>query len=152
MPDCEFHIFANELNPIGFVPDSFNYYLNLPASRSSKYDVYLYLCGGGKPKYLGDDFSFKVKLVDTNAAQIFDIEDKFDHTLIQCEHYEQFYAQHEKWIRTFPDIQVTIPGRLKPVAGLPEKYLLTVFNPFSKIQKGQETLYRLAPLSKWPIV
>ncbi len=152
MPDCEFHIFANELNPAGFVPERYNYYLNLPASHRADYDVYLYFCGGGKPPYLGDQYSFKVKLVDTNAAQIFDIEDKFDHTLVQCEHYAQFCVQHEKVIHTFPDIDITIPKQLKPVAGLPEKFLLTVFNPFSKVQKGQEVLYRLAPSSKWPIV
>jgi glycosyltransferase involved in cell wall biosynthesis len=152
MPDCEWHILADEMRVTGFVPRCWNHYINLKPSRTRDYDAYLYFCGGGRPPDMGSRYRFKTRLIDTNAARIFDIEDHFDHVLIQSEIWPNFSANENKIVRAFPDVRTTLPKRRKAVSGLPERYLITVFNPFSKAQKGQEVLFRQAPSSKLPIV
>ena len=52
----------------------------------------------------------------------------------------------------FPEIAATIPQRLEPVPGLPEEFLLTVFNPFVAAQKRQDLLQQAATVSRLPIV
>lgn len=152
MPDAEFHVMAGEVRFTGFYPETFNYYVNHRPDRNRTYDVYLYFCGGGRPKYLGNDYEFHTRVVDTNAARIHDIEHLFDHVLIQSTIWQNFTAQEEKCMLAFPDVHQTIPRTRSPVEGLPDKYLLTVFNPFSKTQKGQSVLFEHAPQSSLPIV
>lgn len=152
MPDCEWHILANEVRASGFVPRRWNHYVNVRPPKNRIYDVYLYFCGGGRPTDLGNQYNFRKRLIDTNAARIFDIEDRYDHVLVQSEIWPNFSAQESKIVRAFPDVRETLPKGRKVVSGLPKQYLVTVFNPFSKTQKGQEVLFHLARVSKLPIV
>lgn len=152
MPDVEFHIMADEVRFAGFYPKTQNFYVNHRLSKSKIYDFYLYFCGGGRPLYLGEKFSFYKRVVDTNAARIHDIEHLFDHVLVQSRIWENFTSVAEKVVLAFPDVHKTIPKGRSPVDGLPERYLLTVFNPFSNAQKGQHLLFENAPNSRLPIV
>src|SRR6266850_496079 len=152
MRDCEFLVFASEVKSRGFVPRSWNYRLNIPILRRGSFDVYLYFCGGGKPKYLGDTHSFKARVVDTNASDIRDIEDRFDCILVQAEDYDRYTTRHDKCVVAFPEIASTIPEHLEPVADLPDTYVLTVFNPFVASQKSQDLLVKAAEVSRLPIV
>lgn len=152
MPDCEFLIMADDIRLNGFVPKSYNHYVALTPKKNCIYDVYLYFCGGGKPHYLGDKYKFKIRAIDTNAAQIFDIEHLFDYVLIQSEIWSRFSSDASKIVYAFPEVRSTLPKRRTPVPGLPGRFLLTVFNPFAKAQKGQEVLFSIAPHSALPIV
>lgn len=152
MPDAEFYILADEVRFVGFYPKTYNYYVNKTPSCKIVYDAYLYFCGGGRPKYIGKKFQFKKRIVDTNAARIYDIENDFDHVLIQSTAWQSFTQAKEKCELAFPVVKQTIPSGRVPIENLPEKYLITVFNPFSKAQKGQEILHALAPNSRLPIV
>lgn len=152
MPDCEFLVYADDLKVRGFIPKTWNFRLNVIAKPGTSFDAYLYFCGGGKPEYLGDKYSFKVKVVDTNAVPIFDIEDFFDVILVQAQDYAQWCSQHSKCVVAFPEIQATIPKRLAPINDLPQNYILTVFNPFSNSQKKPELLIEMARRSKFPVV
>ncbi len=151
MPDFEFYIFARELRIGGFLPKTSNYYLNIPPLITKKFSLYFYFCGGGKPDYIGDKYTFQMKMIVTNAANIRDIESKFDYIAIQSENFDKFCDQHEKCIRAFPNVPITLPSELDKVS-LPEKYLVTVFNPFSAKQKGNDLLYKAADNSALPIV
>lgn len=152
MPDTEFHVMADEVRFNGFYPKTFNYYVNHCPSRKRCYDVYLYFCGGGRPEYLGTKYRFTTRVVDTNAARIYDIEHFFDHVLIQSSIWQNFTSDEKKCVLAFPDVDQTIPKKRSPIEGLPERYLLTVFNPFSKAQKGQDLLFKYAPQSNLPVV
>lgn len=152
MPDCEFFIMADDIRLNGFVPKAYNHYVGLPPKKNRIYDVYLYFCGGGRPRYLGDKYQFKIRTIDTNAARIVDIEHLFDYVLIQSEIWDKFSSDEHKCVHAFPEVRPTLPKRRIPVPDLPERYLLTVFNPFAKSQKGQEVLFNTAPESALPIV
>lgn len=152
MPDAEFHVMADEVRFNGFYPETLNYYVNHPPARSRGYDAYLYFCGGGRPEFLGNTYRFSTRIVDTNAAHIHDIEHLFDHVLIQSPIWGNFTSDERKCVLAFPDVHQAMPRKRSPVEGLPERYLLTVFNPFSEAQKGQNLLYEHAPKSSTPIV
>ena len=152
MPDCEFLVYADDVKARGFIPKTWNFRLNVNAKPNTSYDVYLYFCGGGKPKYLGGNYTFRTKIVDTNASTIFDIEDLFDVILVQAQDYSRWCTQHSKCVVAFPEIQGTIPKRLIPINDLPQNYILTVFNPFVSAQKNPELLIKMASRSKLPVV
>lgn len=152
MPDIEFYVMADDIRFTGFYPKTYNYYVNCHPSKKISYEVYLYFCGGGRPEYLGSKYSFRTRVVDTNAAAIFDIQHLFDHVLIQSTIWQKFTSDKEKCLLAFPDVHQTIPEQLTPVPNLPERFLLTVFNPFSKAQKGQSVLFTSASASHLPIV
>jgi glycosyltransferase involved in cell wall biosynthesis len=152
MPNARFHIEAGQALSKGFVPKTFNWYVNLPFSRSRSYDAAIVFCGGGIPDDLLEDIDVAVRFVDTNATPIIGIEDKFDYILVQTLDMDRFTDRRDKFLTTFPDPRFGFPKEVRTVDGLPEKYLLTVFNPFSKAQKRQDWLQRLAPKSNLPIV
>lgn len=151
MPDCAFDIRAREIKGVGFTPLTSNYTVNWPVSQGTRYDLYLYYAGGGKPAFEGDRYHFRKKIIDTNGADIRSIEHLFDHISIQTGNYGKYCNQHHKCIPMFPDVPASFPVRRKAVA-LPERYFLTVFNPFSNELKGNEALYRTAEAAAMPIV
>ncbi len=151
MNDSVFHIHADNIKAEGFVPKTNNYYLNLPTPRNIKYDIYYYFAGGGYAEYLGDTYSFKHKIINTNARNITTEEEKFDHIIHQCDDFGKFFKQHEKHLFTFPDVKITLPKSRQKVE-LPERYYLTVFNPFSGNQKGYARFVKAADFARHPIV
>ncbi len=151
MPDCFFHVRARDLRLAGFTPDSSNYVVNMAFGDGRAYDLYLYFAGGGKPPLEFGNHTFSASLLDTNGANVQDIEDRFDQIAIQTGHYDKYCSQHHKCVLAFPDVPATFPRRRVPV-NLPSRYFLTVFNPFSDALKGHEALYRAADAAAWPIV
>lgn len=151
MHDSVFYIHADNIKAEGFVPKTNNYYLNLPIPSNIKYDIYYYFAGGGYAEYLGDTYSFKKKIINTNARNIVNEEDKFDHIIHQCDDFGKFFKQHEKHLFTFPDVKITLPKSRQKVE-LPERYYLTVFNPFSGNQKGYDRFAKAADFAKHPII
>ncbi|MCP5190679.1 MAG: glycosyltransferase [Pseudomonadales bacterium] len=149
MPDTLFYIHAREVRTGGFVPRTHNFLLNwLPAS-GVPLDLYVYLAGGGRPVYLGDRYAFTASIVDTCGADIRDIEDKFDWVAIQSDNASRYSSREEKWMPAFP--RVILPAGREPV-DLPEKYFLTVFNPYSDKLKGGDVVFRAAEHAAMPIV
>lgn len=151
MPDALFHIHAREVRTEGFVPRTHNFLLNWLPRRSSRLDLYVYFPGGGKPPYLGDDFAFRSSIIDTCGADIRDIEDRFEWVAIQTGNAERYSQRPEKWILAFPSMRLTFPAGRKPV-DLPEKYFVTVFNPYSDKLKGGDVVFRAAEHAAVPIV
>lgn len=150
MPESQFFVFSENINSDGFIPNTWNYWLNLPLPRK-EFDLYFYCAGGGRAKLFDDKAIFNKKVVNTNASRITDIEDRFDHVVIQSENYPDFISQYDKRVLAFPDVISTFPSSRKPVV-LPDKYILTIFNPFSKHQKNYDTFINSADYSKYPIV
>ncbi|WP_160167671.1 glycosyltransferase [Methylomonas sp. MK1] len=151
MNDSVFYIFSENINSEGFTPKSYNYYLKPLFITNKKFDAYYYFAGGGHAMYHGDSYDFKVKIINTNARNISSIENKFDYIIHQCTDFPRFFNNHDKHIFTFPDVRATFPKDRTPIE-LPEKYFITVFNPFSSKQKGYDIFLKAAELTKYPIV
>lgn len=151
MPDCLFHIRARDLRIAGFTPVTFNFAVNWPLPAGRRFDLYLYFAGGGKPPLEFDRHQFSRSLLETNGADVRAIEGRFDHIAIQTGNFAKYCSQHDKCILAFPDVPATFPGGREPVE-LPERFFLTVFNPFSDALKGNEALYRAADAAAMPIV
>lgn len=151
MPDALFHIHAREVRTEGFVPRTHNFLLNWLPRRGSHLDLYVYFPGGGKPSYLGDNYTFRTSIIDTCGADIRDIEDRFDWVAIQTGNAERYSQRPEKWIFAFPSMRLTFPATRKPV-DLPPRYFVTVFNPYSDKLKGGDVVFRAADHAAAPIV
>jgi hypothetical protein len=149
MPDTLFYIHAREVRTEGFVPRTRNFLLNWLPAPGVQLDLYVYLAGGGRPAYLGGRYAFTASIVDTCGADIQDIESKFDWIAIQSGNASRYSGREEKWIPAFP--RVSLPAGRKPI-DLPEKYFLTVFNPYSDKLKGGDVVFRAAEHSAMPIV
>lgn len=151
MPDALFYVHAREVRTEGFVPRTRNYLLNwLPASGTSL-DLYVYFAGGGRPPYLGDAYRFATSIIDTCGADIRDIEDKFDWVAIQTGNAARYSKREDKWVLAFPTMRLTFPAGRKPVE-LPDRYFVTVFNPYSDKLKGGDVVFRAAAHAAVPIV
>lgn len=151
MDECLFFIQADNINCGGFVPATYNYYLNLPIPTKRLYDLYYYYAGGGHAKYLGSEYNFKAKVINTNTNNIRPLEQHFDHILIMSENYADFCNQHNKRLLAFPEVKLTFPKHEKTIK-IPDVYYITVFNPFSGKQKGYELFLKAADNSCHPIV
>lgn len=149
MPDALFYVHAREVRTEGFVPRTRNFLLNWLPAPGVPLDLYVYLAGGGRPAYLGDRYAFAASIVDTCGADIRDIEERFDWVAIQSGNASRYSGREEKWIPAFP--RVTLPAGREPV-NLPEKYFLTVFNPYSDKLKGGDVVFRAAEHAAMPIV
>jgi len=151
MPDALFHVQARETRTEGFLPRSRNYLLNWLPAKGTHLDLYVYFAGGGRPPYLGDQYDFSTSIVDTCGADIRDIEDRFDWVAIQTGNAGRYARQESKWVLAFPSMRLTFPAGRRPVA-LPEKYFVTVFNPYSDKLKGGDVVFRAAEHAAVPIV
>lgn len=151
MPDAAFDIKARQLKPVGFIPDTRNYTLNCCSRHGDAYDLYVYFAGGGRPELELDNFTFRKKLIYTNGADIRDIEQQFDHIAIQTPNYRRYCNSDGKTVLVFPPIRPLFPETRKAI-DLPEKYFLTVFNPFSEEFKGNDLILRMAEAAVYPIV
>jgi glycosyltransferase involved in cell wall biosynthesis len=151
MPDTLFYIHAREVRTEGFVPRTRNYLLNWLPPSGTHLDLYVYFAGGGRPTYLGDLYTFATSIIDTCGADIRDIEDKFDWVAIQTGNAGRYAQREDKWVLAFPSMRLTFPAGRKPV-DLPEKYFVTVFNPYSDKLKGGDVVFRAADHAAVPIV
>jgi len=151
MPDCLFYVHAREVRTEGFLPTTRNYLLNWLPPVGASLDLYVYFAGGGRPTYLGDTYRFATSIIDTCGADIRDIEAKFDWVAIQTGNAARYSKREEKWVLAFPTMRLTFPVGRKPV-DLPEKYFVTVFNPYSDKLKGGDVVFRAAEHATVPIV
>lgn len=151
MPDTLFYVHAREVRGEGFLPCSRNYLLNWLPPVGAPLDLYVYFAGGGRPTYLGDTYRFTTSIIDTCGADIRDIEEKFDWVAIQTGNAGHYSSRADKWLFAFPRIRLTFPSGRKPV-DLPEKYFVTVFNPYSDKLKGGDVVFRAAEHASVPIV
>lgn len=151
MPKNEFYVFAEHIKRKGFIPVSKNYYLNKPLKKHEKYDIYLYF-KSGTPPYLGDQSNFRKKVIVTNCNDVSKEEHLFDYIIIDGENCLKFCTQHDKCKMVLPDVKITHPKRFKKVKNIPEKFFLTVFNPYRDAIKGYSVFYKMAKYSKLPII
>jgi glycosyltransferase involved in cell wall biosynthesis len=151
MSDCAFDIRAREIRVSGFLPNTCNYTVNWPVTFGGYYDLYLYFAGGGKPNLELGRFEFGATMVDTNGANVRDIEQLFDHIAVQTANLDRYCNNYDKCVLAFPNVPATFP-RNRSAVSLPERYFLTVFNPFADEFKGTDTLYRVADYAALPIV
>lgn len=151
MPDALFYVHAREVRTEGFLPATHNYVLNWLPPAGTPMDIYVYFAGGGRPPYLGDAYRFVTSIIDTCGADIRDIEDRFDWIAIQSGNAGRYSRREDKWVVVFPNIRQTFPAGRKPV-DLPEKYFVTVFNPYSDKLKGGDVVFRAAEHAAAPIV
>lgn len=151
MPDSMFYVAAREVRTEGFLPRTHNYVVNYLPRRGMNLDLYVYFAGGGLPPYLGDDYTFTTSIIDTCGANITNIEGKFDWIAIQTGNAEKYSRKRDKWILAFPSMHLTFPARRKAI-DLPERYFVSVFNPYSDKLKGSNTLFRAAEHAAFPIV
>lgn len=151
MPNSFFDIRARDIRMAGFTPTTPNYSVNWPFPMRREYDLYLYFAGGGKPVMESKKYAFKKTMLETNGADVRAIEQHFDHIAIQTGNFGKYCTQHDKCVLAFPDVPATFPNGRTAIE-LPERYFLTVFNPFSDALKGNEALYRAAEAAAMPIV
>lgn len=151
MPDSMFYIVAREVRTVGFIPATPNYLVNWPLRDGAHFDLYVYFAGGGKPTYLGDRYHFRAKLIDHCGADIRDIENKFDWIAIQTGNAGKYSGQPPKWVFAFPNLRFSFPSGRRPVR-LPDRYFVTVFNPYSGKLKGNDAVYLAADAAAVPIV
>lgn len=151
MPESQFYIRARDVKTQGFVPTTHNFSVNWTVHSGTRFDLYLYFAGGGKPPFEGEKFAFRKKMVETNGTDVRSIEGAFDYIAIQTGNYQKYCDQHEKCLLAFPDVPSTFPTEREAI-DLPERYFLTVFNPFSNALKGNDLLYRMADAAALPIV
>lgn len=151
MPDCFFDIRARDIRMAGFTPSTPNYAINWPSREGQGYDLYLYFAGGGRPALELGKYQFGKTMLETNGADVREIETLFDYIAIQSGNFTKYCDQHDKCVLAFPDVPATFPNGRKAIE-LPERYFLTVFNPFSDALKGNEALYRAAGAAEIPIV
>lgn len=151
MPDALFYVHAREVRTEGFVPRTRNYLLNWLPRPGTALDLYVYFAGGGRPAYLGGRYAFASSIIDTCGANIRDIEDRFDWVAIQTGNAGRYSKREDKWVLAFPSMRLTFPAARKPV-DLPEKYFVTVFNPYSDKLKGGDVVFRAAEHAAAPIV
>lgn len=151
MPDSVFDIKARQIKPYGFLPKTWNYSLNIPLFGKVHYDLYIYFAGGGRPELQLDRYVFKRSLIVTNGADIRDIEEEFDKVAIQTGNFRDYCRLEEKAVLMFPFVKPFFPRNKKKLE-LPEKYFITVFNPFSSELKGGDVLFKVADQSALPIV
>lgn len=151
MDNCIFYIFSENIKAEGFVPKTNNYFLNIPILFNKNFDLYYYYAGGGSAVNLSNVYPFQLKIINTNARKITDIENSFDYIIHQCNDFKKFFHQHHKHLLTFPDVKATFPRKRKKV-DVPDNYFLTVFNPFDGEQKGYDLFLKAADHSHYPIV
>lgn len=151
LPEAEFLLKARQLKTSGFIPHTANYTLNCCAGKNKHFDLYIYFAGGGRPDLELDKYSFGTTLIDTNGAAIRDVEHLFDYIAIQTGNYGRYFDGKDRNILAFPPVEPFFPERRKRVQA-PEKYFLTVFNPFSQELKGDDLIVRVAKTASCPIV
>lgn len=151
LPEVTFDIRARQMKPSGFIPHTTNYTLNCCARKTGKYDLYIYFAGGGRPDLEFGKYAFDKTLIDTNGAAIRDIENLFDYIAIQTGNFGRYCDGDKKTLLAFPPVKPFFPERRKRVE-VPERFFLTVFNPFSQQLKGNDLIYRVAETSVLPIV
>lgn len=150
MPENRFHIFAPKTIQDGFVPVTRNYTLNEPLKKGVNYDAYLYFAGL-KPAYLGRDYSFRTQMALINGTEKFAGERRFDYAVLSGADGVNCLTGTARIVFALPDVTVTHPKETRKIEGLPERFFLTVFNPYEAL-KGKALLAEVSSNARLPIV
>ncbi len=123
------------------------------------YDLYIYYASR-QPIYLGSHLNARKKAVLPNGNDVRAIETHFDYVLCQADDGIRYFEDLTK--KAIIEPCVTLPvDHFESIEGLPDKYFLTVFNPYDldreysdgfKPYKGQDLLYETADHFALPLI
>jgi len=167
LPNADIDVYSTHVISRGFVPSAANVRIGnlddwsrLKALGSRTYDVYLQLRARSTVYLLQDGLDARVKLLvpcghATGGAEVF-----FDYVLSEANDGSRYVRIGRRSIVVPPPVTLTTAAT-KEVSGLPSRFFLTVFNPYSldrpysdgvKPAKGYDVLYWVAARVPCPIV
>lgn len=114
-----------------------------------KYDVYIQLRSGAS---IGSTIQADLRILIPSGGQVGDaMAHEFDFVAMQAPDNGMFLPDGVPCKLLPPPVYPLTNSRSIPVAGLPDKFYLTVFNPYDPF-KGASDLHRIAGTSPYPIV
>ena len=162
LEDCTFDIYTKKINLEGLFPCFKNvsvyfpklmlgklcsFFNPLKSYNNRKYDVYLHFFGGS---YIGHKISAKKKFIVPSGHMVAGIERKFDAVLHQTPLGVKFGSRKVNSFVLPPPVLKS--EEIQKGDNLPERYFLTVFNPYDfymkehgrlKAIKGHDVLYEV---------
>jgi len=161
-------IYTMRYIPRGFVPQGENiiirWFENGPNGpriiiENRNYDLYIYYASRN-PIYLGEHLKVGKKSVLPNGNDVRAIEAYFDYVLCQADDGTRYFENLNKKAIIEPCVMPPV-DHFESIEGLPEKYFLTVFNPYDldreyedglKPYKGHDLLYETADHLALPLI
>lgn len=162
-------IYTMQFIPRGFVPRGKNVKirwfeqrddgLHITIEDRKDYALYIYYAAC-QPVYIGDRLNVRKKIVIPNGNDVRSIEKHFDYVFCQADDGIRYFDDMSK--RAFISPCVIIPVDVtEPIADIPSKYFLTVFNPYDrnaqyedglKPTKGYDLIPQLADSMVLPLI
>ena len=168
----EYHdidIYTMQFISNGFVPqgknvtirwfEKNNNELHITIDKEKEYDLFIYYASR-TPIYLGEHLKSRKRIVIPNGNDVRPIEKRFDYVYCEAEDGIRYFATLNKKALITPCIILPV-DHLNPIDDLPEKYFLTVFNPYDldrhysdgfKPYKGYDLIYEIADFFALPLV
>ncbi|MBW2319341.1 MAG: glycosyltransferase [Deltaproteobacteria bacterium] len=162
-------IYTMQFIPRGFVPQGENVtirwferkndQLHITIEDGKEYDIYLYYAACN-PIYIGNHLNVRKKVIIPNGNDVRGIEKHFDYVFCQATDGVRYFDDMSKKLPITPCVIMPV-DRTEAVENLPEKYFLTVFNPYDrncryrdgfKPCKGYDLIYELADQFALPLI
>jgi len=133
--------------------------LHIEIDDRKKYDFYFYYAAC-HPVYIGDHLNVKRKIVIPNGNDVRKIEHYFDYVFCQADDGVRYFDNMAKKLLITPCVIIPVDHN-EVVPNLPEKFFLTVFNPYDRIckyedgmkpYKGYDILYETAEHFSMPLI
>lgn len=157
--DCKIDVYTNNIIDSEFIPKvkNLNIFVNRiqdwNAKKKERYDLYLHY-NFLDSVYLGDKINCKLKVINPCGNEVFDKEHLFDFIISQSPEGTKLFKDKKKNIPLSQPVSV-VSDKKDSIKGLPDKYFLTVFNPYGKKVspvKGQDVLYKISKKLPFKIV
>ncbi|MFZ2192650.1 MAG: hypothetical protein WAV31_00195 [Candidatus Moraniibacteriota bacterium] len=157
--DCKIDIYTNNVIDSEYIPKVKNLTIfinkiqNWKTKKRKRYDLYLHY-NFLDSTYLGDKINCTLKILNPCGKEVFDKEDLFDFIISQSPDGMKLFKNKKKNILLSQPICI-VSDKIERPEGLPEKYFLTVFNPYggeNNPVKGQDILYEISQKLPFKIV
>ncbi|MFZ2188492.1 MAG: hypothetical protein WAV73_02960 [Candidatus Moraniibacteriota bacterium] len=158
--DCSIDVYTNNVVDSELMPEvkNLNIFVNKIQNwkiikKNRHYDLYLHY-NFLNATYLGDKLNCKLKIINPCGNEVFKKEHLFDYVISQSPQGTKLFKNQAKNLLLSQPVSF-VSAATEPVDDLPEKYLLTVFNPYGKKPtpiKGHDVLYAISKKLPFKIV